>query len=84
MFSVWSLYGVAALLPALQKNIGYNVLDLIAKNFYGIFIFYKIIQVHSQTASIEVDTPPPPSAQDDSTTDPTDLHPDAPDASQIQ
>lgn len=49
----WSLYGVAAVLPVLYKNIGYNILDLIAKNFYGVFIFYKIRQVQ-QTSSPNV------------------------------
>lgn len=45
MFIVWSLYGIAALLPILQKNISYNGLDIIAKNFYGLFIFYYIVMV---------------------------------------
>jgi len=42
---IWSLYGIAQLFPTLQKNIMYNMLDIVAKNFYGIFIFYKIYQV---------------------------------------
>lgn len=42
---IWALYGVAQLFPTLQKNITYNMLDIVAKNFYGIFIFYKIYQV---------------------------------------
>lgn len=42
---VWSLYGVAQLLPTLEKNISYNFLDVIAKNFYGLFIYYKLSQV---------------------------------------
>lgn len=44
MFSVWSLYGVAAMLPRLSKNIGYNMLDILAKNFYGVFLSYIILQ----------------------------------------
>jgi bacteriorhodopsin len=39
MFFVWSLYGVAALFPYTQKNVAYNVLDIISKNFYGVFLF---------------------------------------------
>ena len=27
------------------KNISYNGLDLIAKNFYGLYIYYKIVQL---------------------------------------
>jgi len=42
MFVVWGLYGVAALMPPLMKNIGYNFLDIVAKNFYGLFIFYQM------------------------------------------
>lgn len=42
---VWGLYGVAQLLPTLEKNITYNFLDVIAKNFYGLFIYYKLSRV---------------------------------------
>jgi bacteriorhodopsin len=42
---VWSLYGIAHLLPNIPKNISYNLLDIVAKNFYGLFIFWKITQV---------------------------------------
>ena len=36
--SVWSLYGVAALFPYNLKNIFYNILDLFAKNFFGLYL----------------------------------------------
>jgi bacteriorhodopsin len=39
---IWGLYGVAFLTPVVQKNIGYNILDIIAKNFFGLYLFYKI------------------------------------------
>lgn len=42
---VWGLYGVAAVLPLIPKNVGYNILDLISKNFYGIYIYFKIMKV---------------------------------------
>lgn len=45
LLSIWSLYGVAALLPIKQKNISYNLLDIVSKNFYGLFIFYKILKI---------------------------------------
>ena len=45
LIGVWSLYGVAAMLPVLSKNIMYNILDIIAKNFYGLYIFYEIIKL---------------------------------------
>ena len=41
---VWSLYGIAAMLHMPYKNISYNMLDVVAKNFYGLYIYYKILQ----------------------------------------
>lgn len=46
-FFVWSLYGVAALLPYQWKNVSYNGLDLFSKNVLGLFlvwILYKNYQ----------------------------------------
>ena len=37
---LWALYGVAAMLEPLEKNISYNILDMFSKNFYGLYIFY--------------------------------------------
>jgi bacteriorhodopsin len=28
--------------PVVQKNISYNILDIIAKNFFGLYLYYKI------------------------------------------
>ena len=42
IFSIWTLYGVAAILSPYQKNIMFNVLDIFAKNFFGLYLFYKI------------------------------------------
>lgn len=39
MYVVWGLYGVAAALDEVPKNVAYNLLDLVSKNFYGIFLF---------------------------------------------
>ncbi len=44
MFVVWSLYGIAAMLQSTEKNIMYNILDIFAKNFYGLFLGYLILQ----------------------------------------
>jgi hypothetical protein len=38
----WSLYGFVAVLPYYIKNSFYNILDLFAKNFFGIFLSYII------------------------------------------
>jgi bacteriorhodopsin len=42
-FIFWSLYGIVAVLPYYIKNSFYNILDLFAKNFFGIFLSYIII-----------------------------------------
>jgi hypothetical protein len=38
----WSLYGIVALFPYYIKNSFYNILDLFAKNFFGLFLSYII------------------------------------------
>ncbi len=42
LFIVWGLYAVAALLKPKNKNISYNLLDIVSKNFYGLYIYYVI------------------------------------------
>lgn len=42
MFVIWALYGVAALFKNKIKNTAYNILDIFAKNFYGVFLAYAI------------------------------------------
>jgi hypothetical protein len=44
MFGVWSMYGVSAMLSTIPKNVMYNILDIIAKNFYGVFLSYVILE----------------------------------------
>lgn len=39
---VWSIYGFAALLPYNPKNMMYNILDLFAKNFFGLYLAYLL------------------------------------------
>jgi bacteriorhodopsin len=41
-FLIWSLYGVGAVLPFAAKNTVYNILDLFAKNGYGLFLYFFI------------------------------------------
>ena len=45
LVSVWSLYGIAALMNLKVKNTMYNLLDIVSKNFYGLFIYYYIRQI---------------------------------------
>jgi hypothetical protein len=50
MVVVWALYGVAAMFNSVWKQIGYNILDVIAKNFYGVFLSLLILQKASSQA----------------------------------
>ena len=38
-FGVWGLYGVAAALDAVTKNVMYNTIDVVSKNGFGLFLF---------------------------------------------
>jgi len=38
----WGLYGVFAVMNYSTKNTGYNILDIFAKNFFGLFLAYVI------------------------------------------
>jgi hypothetical protein len=42
----WSLYGVFAVTKYTIKNTGYNILDVFAKNFFGVFLAYIIWSKH--------------------------------------
>jgi bacteriorhodopsin len=46
-FTVWSLYGVAYNLDDIPKNIFYNILDIIAKNVFGLFLSSKVLRLSS-------------------------------------
>tara|TARA_A200000113_G_scaffold221239_1_gene232777 strand:+ start:1533 stop:2225 length:693 start_codon:yes stop_codon:yes gene_type:complete len=41
--TIWALYGFSHLLPTLPKNVCYNILDLISKNLFGVFMVYLIL-----------------------------------------
>lgn len=42
MTVVWAIYGIVAIFEPVTKNNVLNILDLIAKNFFGIYIYYVI------------------------------------------
>jgi hypothetical protein len=56
-FGLWLLYGIAAFFPYAMKNVSYNILDLFAKNFFGIFlailILYKTHQIKESQMEIK-------------------------------
>lgn len=42
-FIIWFMYGIAALMSYKIKNIMYNILDLFAKNFFGLYLGFVIL-----------------------------------------
>jgi hypothetical protein len=34
------------MLPTVPKNVFYNILDILAKNFWGLFIYFRIKELH--------------------------------------
>jgi hypothetical protein len=42
-FAVWFTYGIAALMEYKTKNIMYNILDLFAKNFFGVYLGFVVL-----------------------------------------
>jgi len=42
-FVIWFIYGIAALMPYKTKNIMYNILDLFAKNFFGVYLGFVVL-----------------------------------------
>ena len=41
--AIWGLYGVSYHLPIRKKNIAYNILDLVSKAGFGVYIWLKLI-----------------------------------------
>jgi hypothetical protein len=45
----WALYGVSAVMSYVNKNTAYNILDIFAKNFFGLFLAYIIWSKSKET-----------------------------------
>ena len=45
IFITWGMYGIAALMPVHIKNNMFNILDIFAKNFLGLYLYYRINNV---------------------------------------
>lgn len=41
---VWGTYGISALFPYTQKNVSYNILDVFSKNFFGLYLSWKVFK----------------------------------------
>ena len=42
---IWGMYGVAAYMNDTYKNNMFNMLDIVAKNFFSLYIYYKLESV---------------------------------------
>jgi bacteriorhodopsin len=49
---VWGLYGIAAMLNPVNKNNMFNILDIFAKNFFGLYLFYKAKNISKESKNI--------------------------------
>lgn len=45
ILTVWGLYGVAAMFSPYHKNNMFNTLDIFAKNFFGLFLYWRIVTI---------------------------------------
>ncbi len=42
---IWGLYGVVATFNIQNKNHSFNILDIFAKNFFGVYLYFKILSI---------------------------------------
>ena len=49
----WALYGVFAVMDYKTKNTGYNILDIFAKNFFGLFLAYAVYVKSNEQPQID-------------------------------
>jgi bacteriorhodopsin len=49
----WALYGVFAIMNYKIKNTGYNILDIFAKNFFGLFLAYAVYVKSNEQPQID-------------------------------
>ena len=57
--AIWGIYGISYLLPTREKNISYNILDLISKAGFGVFIWLSMV-TSSPTQNVAVREVNPP------------------------
>lgn len=57
--AIWSMYGVAFLQSIHTKNIAYNGLDILAKNFFGVYLAYILWNTYSEKQKEEASSPQP-------------------------
>jgi bacteriorhodopsin len=45
--AVWFFYGVSYYLPVVSKNVGYNILDMVSKSLFGVFLWISAIEFNT-------------------------------------
>ena len=50
---VWSLYGLVYFLPNYNKNVCYNILDIIAKVGFGLFIWFEVVNLRINNFNVD-------------------------------
>lgn len=53
IFIIWGLYGIGAMLNPANKNNTFNILDIFAKNFFCVYLFYEIFKIYKNTKNLE-------------------------------
>ena len=53
---IWSMYGIVYFFDNNNKNIGYNILDILSKVGFGILIWYQVVQYKLETIDVELET----------------------------
>ena len=53
---IWSMYGIVYYFDNNNKNIGYNILDIISKVWFGMLIWYQVVQYKLETIDVELET----------------------------
>ena len=52
LVTVWGLYGVVYLLNDTLKNNAFNMLDIVAKNFFGLYLSFISLRVYKAVKTI--------------------------------
>ena len=42
------MYGIASILNPYNKNNMFNILDIFAKNFFGLYLYYKVKNISQE------------------------------------
>ena len=48
LLPIWAMYGIAAYFNDTYKNNTFNILDIFSKNFFSLFIYYKLKSISNE------------------------------------